>query len=192
MNNQNSRALALSLTFGLLLVIAQPRAHAEVPIQFTPPHEPSGWDTTLAQTVIAATQVMVAQMDMGEVEVRAWVARVPGDPPPAGLFDDMAWPHELASGYALELDLGESLTATAEMIGEDFEARYGQGWTARALALADTASGRPLVRQEYNLMPDDGMGSLGISVHAPFVDLQRLEILEGTWIQIVRISGADL
>ncbi len=179
----------LMMALSLLSLTCQPPARSEAPIQFAPPHAPQAWEPELAQSVVAATQVMVGQMDVGDADVSAWVARVPGDPPPAGLYDDVDWPYDLASAFAVELDLGESLKATAEIMGEDFEAQLEQGWTTRALALAADASGRPLLRQEYHLMPDDGMGSRSVSVHSPFVDLQRLEILEGTWVQIVRVRG---
>ncbi|MCC5885590.1 MAG: hypothetical protein JJT88_04065 [Gammaproteobacteria bacterium] len=84
MNNQNLSALALFMALCLLALSGQPQVQSEVPIQFTPPHAAQAWDEALANAVVAATQIMVAQMEVGDAEVRAWVARVPGDPPPAG------------------------------------------------------------------------------------------------------------
>jgi len=191
MNALVSKSFAMMFACCLLALSGKADAQSPVPVQLASPHAPDAWDTRLADSVMAATRATFATMEMGDVDVRAWVGRIPGDPPVAGLYDDMDWPHELQSAYTIELDLGESLHATAEMIGKSFETRIGQDWTARALALAATAEGRPVIRHEYVLMPDDGMGSLGVAVHSPFVDLDRLEILEGTWVQIVRVSGED-
>ena len=185
------KRFSLMLVFCMLSLPGVVHAQADVPLQFAPPIAPEAWDTRQAETVGLAMQVSLAQMDMGEAEVDAWVARVAGDPPPAGLYDDMDWRYPVLSAYVIELDLEESLRATVEMMGETFETQLGPGWTTRALALADKAAARTVVRQEYVLAPQDGSSSLGVNVISPFVDLTRLEILEGTWVQIVRIRGAD-
>lgn len=111
-----------------------------------------------------------------------WVWRVPGDPDAATLFADNAWADE---PDLMRRDLGEALRATVEVFGPFFEAR-APGWSDRALALAQRLDGVEQTQRTFTVfMPDDTM--YGVQVSDRTVDLDALEVLEGTWVQVTLI-----
>jgi hypothetical protein len=125
-------------------------------------------------------------LELEEGSLALWVWRVPCDPDVHAVFADNTWVATANVGR-LTRDLGESMRRNVEYYAPFFDLVLDPSWSERARAFADTLSGVEQDFVGYSLVERGTDASITVEVTSHYIDLVRLEVLEGTFVQVSRL-----
>jgi len=153
------------------------------PLDFDPPVTVEMLLGDLAEGSHAASEWF---LELEEGSLALWVWRVPCDPDVHAVFADNTWVATANVGRSTR-DLGESMGLNVEYYAPFFDLVLNSSWSARAHTFAETLTGVEQDFVGYSLIETGTDASITVEVTSHYIDLVRLEVLEGTYVQVSRL-----
>ncbi len=154
----------------------------DIPVKKERPDLAAIQKSQIEMTLEASGEMDTEMLEMMDIYV--WAYEVEGEP--EKVIEDIKLPSG-ASQSLEERDLGEAIMELVDNFGAVFDEVWEDDWSYRAEELADEYSGRELTSYIYQYS-NSPMDTISISITSPGLNMKTLEVIEGTFLMVHRIT----